>query len=256
MLEPFIDDTIHYINKHLAHNTNINILGLQEEVEGYKEFVKKLELFIVDTVHFIINESITVHKRKTHRSDIMLEEVERYKGFSARLKPLIVDTVQFIYKSMEQKKRILVEGSQRTMLDIEFGACLFVTSSNTSAGGICSGLGIPPKMIDEVCDHLRSVGHGYGTTTGHPDHRCGWLDIVALKYGCQINELPEIKFGVTYTVDDTPVESFPDDHRLLEQLKLNLPKTARSYVERVEELTGVPTHYIGVGPGHDAIIFK
>ncbi|KAL5736913.1 hypothetical protein ACOSQ2_031701 [Xanthoceras sorbifolium] len=242
MLEPFIDDTIHYINKHLAHNTNINILGLQEEVEGYKEFVKKLELFIVDT-------------RKTHRSDIMLEEeVERYKGFSARLKPLIVDTVQFIYKSMEQKKRILVEGSQRTMLDIEFGACLFVTSSNTSAGGICSGLGIPPKMIDEVCDHLRSVGHGYGTTTGHPDHRCGWLDIVALKYGCQINELPEIKFGVTYT--DTPVESFPDDHRLLEQLKLNLPETTCSYVERVEELTGVPTHYIGVGPGLDAIIFK
>ncbi|KAL5803471.1 hypothetical protein ACOSQ4_031776 [Xanthoceras sorbifolium] len=222
MLEPFIDDTIHYINKHLAHNTNINILGLQEEVEGYKEFVKKLELFIVDTVHFIINESITVHRGR------------------------------LIVRTLCSKKKL--KGSQRTMLDIEFGACLFVTSSNTSAGGICSGLGIPPKMIDEVCDHLRSVGHGYGTTTGHPDHRCGWLDIVALKYGCQINELPEIKFGVTYT--DTPVESFPDDHRLLEQLKLNLPETTCSYVERVEELTGVPTHYIGVGPGLDAIIFK
>ncbi|KAH7543829.1 hypothetical protein JRO89_XS15G0027100 [Xanthoceras sorbifolium] len=119
------------------------------------------------------------------------EEVERYKGFSARLKPLIVDTVQFIYKSMEQKKRILVEGSQRTMLDIEFGACLFVTSSNTSAGGICSGLGIPPSKVGDLIGfgkwEIKSVGHGYGTTTGHPDHRCGWLDIVALKYGCQIN---------------------------------------------------------------------
>ncbi|XP_030533382.1 adenylosuccinate synthetase 2, chloroplastic-like [Rhodamnia argentea] len=244
----------------------------------------------------------------------MLEvEVERYKRFAERLEPFIDDTVHVLNESILQEKKILVEGGQATMLDIDFGTYPFATSSSPSAGGICTGLGIAPRVLGDLIgvvkaytsrvgsgpfptellgsggDTLRSAGHEFGTTTGRP-RRCGWLDIVALKYCCQINGfsslnltkldvlsyLPEIHLGVAYTLTDgTPIKSFPADLDLLEQLKVeyevlpgwkcdissirnysDLPKAARQYVERVEELVGVPIHYIGVGPGRDALIFK
>ncbi|KAK1644905.1 hypothetical protein QYE76_062710 [Lolium multiflorum] len=124
----------------------------------------------------------------------------------------------------------------------------------------------------------------FGTTTGRP-RRCGWLDIVALKYCCQINGfsslnltkldaltgLKEIKLGISYCTEDGKIlESFPANLDLLEQTKVkyevlpgweedialvrdynDLPETARLYVERIEELGGIPVHYIGVGPGRD-----
>ncbi|XP_056158907.1 adenylosuccinate synthetase 2, chloroplastic [Syzygium oleosum] len=245
--------------------------------------------------------------------DMLREEVERYKRYAERLEPFIADTVHFMNDSILQKKKILVEGGQATMLDIDFGTYPFVTSSSPSAGGICTGLGIAPKVLGDLIgvvkaytsrvgsgpfpteilgkggDLLRFAGQEFGTTTGRP-RRCGWLDIVALKYCCQINgfsslnltkldvlsDLPEIQLGVAYKqMDGTPIESFPADLRLLEQLKVeyedlpgwkcdissvrsypDLPKAARQYVERIEELVGIPIHYIGVGPGRDALIYK
>ncbi|XWS59164.1 hypothetical protein CRYUN_Cryun08bG0098500 [Craigia yunnanensis] len=244
---------------------------------------------------------------------MLREEVENYKRFAERLEPFIADTVHVMNESVAQKKRILVEGGQATMLDIDFGTYPFVTSSSPSAGGICTGLGIAPRVLGDLIgvvkayttrvgsgpfpteilgqggDLLRFAGQEFGTTTGRP-RRCGWLDIIALKYCCQINgfsslnltkldvlsDLPEIRLGVAYKqFDGTPVQSFPADLRLLEQLKVeyevlpgwkcdissirnysDLPKAARQYVERIEELVGVPVHYIGVGPGRDALIFK
>ncbi|GLT88242.1 hypothetical protein SLE2022_062770 [Rubroshorea leprosula] len=245
--------------------------------------------------------------------EMLKEEVERYKRFAERLEPFIADTVHVMNESIVQKKKILVEGGQATMLDIDFGTYPFVTSSSPSAGGICTGLGIAPRdvgdligvvkayttrvgsgpfpteILDEGGDLLRFAGQEFGTTTGRP-RRCGWLDIVALKYCCQINgfsslnltkldvlsDFSEIKIGVGYKqANGTPVKSFPADLRLLEQLKVeyevlpgwksdissirnysDLPKAAQKYVQRVEELVGVPVHYIGVGPGRDALIFK
>lgn len=199
------------------------------------------------------------------------------------------------------------------MLDIDFGTYPFVTSSSPSAGGICTGLGIAPRVVGDLIgvvkayttrvgsgpfpteilgsggDLLRFAGQEFGTTTGRP-RRCGWLDIVALNYSCQINgfsalnltkldvlsDLDEIQLGVSYKLPDgTPIKSFPSDLRLLEQLKVeyevlpgwksdissirnysDLPKAAQLYVERIEKLVGVPIHYIGVGPGRDALIYK
>ncbi|KAK4749476.1 hypothetical protein SAY87_026925 [Trapa incisa] len=245
--------------------------------------------------------------------DMLKEEVERYKRFAERLEPFIVDTVHVMNQSIAQRKKILVEGGQATMLDIDFGTYPFVTSSSPSAGGICTGLGIAPRVLGDLIgvvkayttrvgsgpfpteilgkggDMLRFAGQEFGTTTGRP-RRCGWLDIVALKYCCQINgfsslnltkldvlsELPEIQLGVAYReLDGTPIDSFPADLRVLDQLKVeyevlpgwqtdissirnysDLPKAARQYVERIEELIGVPIHYIGVGPGRDALIYK
>ncbi|KAJ4822105.1 hypothetical protein Tsubulata_002824 [Turnera subulata] len=245
--------------------------------------------------------------------EMLKAEVERYKRFAERLEPYITDTVYFMNESIAQKKRILVEGGQATMLDIDFGTYPFVTSSSPSAGGICTGLGIAPRVVgdligvvkayttrvgsgpfpteilDQGGDILRLAGQEFGTTTGRP-RRCGWLDIVALKYVCQINgfsslnltkldvlsDLSEIQLGVSYKLPDgTPVKSFPADLRLLEQIQVeyevlpgwkvdissvrnyaDLPKAAQQYVERIEELVGVPVHYIGVGPGRDALIYK
>ncbi|GMJ14817.1 adenylosuccinate synthase [Hibiscus trionum] len=245
--------------------------------------------------------------------EMLREEVENYKRYAERLEPFIADTVHVMNDSIAQKKKILVEGGQATMLDIDFGTYPFVTSSSPSAGGICTGLGIAPRVLGDLIgvvkayttrvgsgpfpteilgqggDLLRFAGQEFGTTTGRP-RRCGWLDIVALKFCCQINgfsslnltkldvlsDLPEIKLGVAYKqVDGTPLQSFPADLQLLEQLKVeyevlpgwqsdissirnysDLPKAAQQYVERIEELVGVPIHYIGIGPGRDALIFK
>uniref|UniRef100_A0A0D9X6Q7 Adenylosuccinate synthetase, chloroplastic n=1 Tax=Leersia perrieri TaxID=77586 RepID=A0A0D9X6Q7_9ORYZ len=202
------------------------------------------------------------------------------------------------------------------MLDIDFGTYPIVTSSSPSAGGICTGLGIAPRsisdligvvgkrlhnqgrlwsipteLLDKTSDLLRASGMEFGTTTGRPRH-CGWLDIVALKYCCQINDfsslnltkldvltgLKEIKLGISYCTEyDKEIESFPLNLDLLEKIKvtyestmsnmrfyqdermislLDLPDTARMHVERIEELIGIPVHYIGVGPGRDALRYK
>ncbi|KAL2483123.1 Adenylosuccinate synthetase [Forsythia ovata] len=245
--------------------------------------------------------------------DMVRQEVERYKRFAEKLEPFITDTVHFMNDAVSQKKKILVEGGQATMLDIDFGTYPFVTSSSPSAGGISTGLGIAPRVVGDLIgvvkayttrvgsgpfpteilgkggDLLRFAGQEFGTTTGRP-RRCGWLDIVALRYCCQINgfsslnltkldvlsDLPEIQLGVSYKqIDGTPIQSFPADLRVLEQIKVEyevmpgwlcdissirkyseLPKAARQYVERIEELVGVPIHYIGIGPGRDALIYK
>ncbi|KAK8943853.1 hypothetical protein KSP40_PGU018929 [Platanthera guangdongensis] len=248
-----------------------------------------------------------------YSSNLLEKEVERYKKFAERLEPFIADTIHILHQSIHQKKKILVEGGQATMLDIDFGTYPFVTSSSPSAGGICTGLGIPPRylghlvgvvkayttrvgsgpfpteVLGEVGDQLRTAGMEFGTVTGRP-RRCGWIDIVALKYCTQINGLSslnltkldvlsdfsEIKIGVSYKqIGGKVCESYPADLRTLEQVQVeydvipgwksdissirkygDLPLAARRYVERTEELVGVPIHYIGVGPGRDALIYK
>ncbi|KAL8467486.1 hypothetical protein ACS0TY_030938 [Phlomoides rotata] len=276
------------------------------ELRHMDTFTQKLDLLLSDAAARFKNFNYT--------PEMLRVEVEQYKKFADRLKPFIWDTVQFLHNSMAQKKKILVEGGQATMLDIDFGTYPFVTSSSPSAGGICTGLGIAPRaigdligvvkayttrvgsgpfpteLLDKGGDLLRFAGQEFGTTTGRP-RRCGWLDIVALKYCCQINgfsslnltkldvlsDLPEIKLGVRYRFKstDTPISAYPSDIRILEQVEVDydtmpgwqcdissvreysdLPKAARDYVERIEELVGIPIHYIGVGPGRDALIYK
>ncbi|KAL6867750.1 hypothetical protein ACP4OV_015774 [Aristida adscensionis] len=267
-----------------------------------------------DKIDVLLKDAASRFQGFKYSNSMLKEEVERYKRFAERLEPYIADTVHVLNESIEQKKKILVEGGQATMLDIDFGTYPFVTSSSPSAGGICTGLGIAPRVVGDLIgvvseslhnkswfcpfptelfgeegDLLRNAGMEFGTTTGRP-RRCGWLDIVALKYCCQINGfsslnltkldvlsgLPEIKLGVSYNqTDGQRLLSFPGDLDILEQVQVNyevlpgwqsdissvrsyneLPQAARLYVERIEELVGVPVHYIGVGPGRDALIYK
>ncbi|QDZ23942.1 adenylosuccinate synthase [Chloropicon primus] len=241
------------------------------------------------------------------------EELSKYEGYIAEIKPYISDSVEILYNEQKSKSRILIEGANATMLDIDFGTYPFVTSSNTTIGGVCNGLGMAPNAIshvvgvakayttrvgagpypteihDEVGDQIRKLGGEYGTTTGRP-RRCGWLDIVALRYACMVNgfsfmnitkldvlsELKEIKIAVEYKMPDgTSMKFFPADLDLLEEAEVvyetvpgwmsdisgireyeALPANAKLYIERIEDLLDIPVRWIGVGPGRDALITK
>ena len=137
----------------------------------------------------------------------MREDLERYRD---ALMPYITDTTLMIWRDLEEGKKVLLEGAQGTMLDIDHGTYPYVTSSNTVAGGACTGMGVSPKQIGTVTgiakayctrvgngpfpseefgpdgDRLREQGHEFGTTTGRP-RRCGWFDAVAIRYACALN---------------------------------------------------------------------
>jgi adenylosuccinate synthase len=146
------------------------------------------------------------------------EIYEAYVKYGERIKPYVTDTSVKIYDSIKAGKKVLFEGAQGTLLDIDFGSYPYVTSSNTVAGGVCTGAGIGPTMIDgavgivkgyttrvgkgpfptelndETGDWIREKGFEYGTTTGR-SRRCGWLDLVILKTAARISGLTS--FGIT-----------------------------------------------------------
>lgn len=183
-------------------------------------------------------------------------DIAAYRKIAETVKPLITDTVEYINSAHEAGRRILIEGANATMLDIDFGTYPFVTSSNPSIGGIATGLGLAPSKFDAVigvvkayttrvgagpypteifgqlAEELREIGREYGTTTGRP-RRIGWLDMVALRYVSRINGLThlnmtkldvlsgldEVKVGVRYRAQDgTNLRSVPADLETLEHV--------------------------------------
>eukprot|EP00877_Chromochloris_zofingiensis_P010992 jgi/Chrzof1/6146/Cz17g13050.t1 len=182
-------------------------------------------------------------------------DIQQYKQYAERLDPFIDDTIEYINNAHDSGKRILIEGANATMLDLDFGTYPFVTSSNPSIGGIATGLGLAPSKYDAIVgvvkayttrvgsgpyptevfdtlgDQIREVGREYGTTTGRP-RRVGWLDMVALRYVNKINglthlnltkldvlsDLAEIKIGVAYEADGrTYTSAVPADLDILEK---------------------------------------
>ncbi|GAA0123657.1 MAG: adenylosuccinate synthase [Clostridium argentinense] len=176
-----------------------------------------------------------------------LEEVyDKYLEYGKRLKPYVQDTSVKIFDSIKANKKVLFEGAQGTLLDIDFGSYPYVTSSNTISGGVCVGTGIGPTMInsavgvvkayttrvgkgpfptelnDEVGDWIREKGHEYGTTTGR-SRRCGWLDLVILKTAARVSGLTsfaitkidtlagleKLKVCVGYKFEDKVIDYFP-----------------------------------------------
>jgi len=242
-------------------------------------------------------------------------EVALYRELAAEFAPYVADSVAILHEEERSASRILIEGANATMLDIDFGTYPFVTSSSTTIGGVCSGLGIAPNKVSHVVgvakayttrvgagpypteihsdlgDAIREAGGEYGTTTGRP-RRCGWLDMVALRYACAVNgfsfmnitkldvldKLPEVKIAVEYRLPSRggeTVKYFPADLDLLEECEVvyetlpgwqtdisgirtyeDLPQNAKRYIERVEDLLDIPVRWIGVGPGRDALITK
>lgn len=174
------------------------------------------------------------------------QELERYRVLAERIRPLVVESVSYIHKKLAEGKRVLVEGANAGMLDIDFGTYPYVTSSNCSIGGVCTGLGLPPRFVgdifgvvkayttrvgdgpfptelkDDIGAFLQKEGHEFGVTTGRP-RRCGWLDIPLLRYTKQVNDytalaltkmdildkLEEILIGVEYVKDGQRLDYYP-----------------------------------------------
>jgi len=221
----------------------------------------------------------------------------------------IVDTEHLVNDSMAEGKSVLAEGAQGTMLDIDFGSYPFVTSSSTICAGACTGLGIAPNKIGNVfgifkayCTRvgmgpfptelfdkdgqdMRDVGREYGSTTGRP-RRCGWLDLVALKYSIMLNGVTElimmkadvldkfetIKVCVGYEINGEVVEKFPFElndnvkpvyvelpgwQTDLTQLSSQneFPEEFNNYINFIEEQVGVPVTIASVGPNRAQTIF-
>ena len=253
------------------------------------------------------NRILELYGCESFDCDKILEEYQKYAEI---LKPYVTDTISMLHQALEEDKTIVCEGAQATLLDIDFGSYPFVTSSNPTIGGISTGSGIGSKYINEVYgvlkayssrvgsgpylteedneigDQIRELGHEYGTTTKRP-RRCGWLDLVALKYAVMLNgmtglainhldtvgKLDKIKLCVAYKHDGVedmrfstncdyvakcePVyEEFEGNFGDLSNIKKreDLPESAKKYLARIEELVGVPVKFIGTGAGRDELI--
>ena len=156
---------------------------------------------------------------------------EQYEELAERLRPLVVDTASLLNTAIRGGKRVLFEGAQGAMLDVDHGTFPFVTSSNATAGGACTGTGVPPTKIDGVIgvskayitrvgagpfpseehgpagEHIRKIGQEFGSVTGRP-RRCGWFDIPLLRYTAAVNGLDSLivtKLDVLDELDEVPV---------------------------------------------------
>lgn len=221
----------------------------------------------------------------------------------------IIAAEYYLNDALLSGKTILAEGAQGTMLDIDFGTYPFVTSSNTVTAGLCTGLGIAPKWVRSVfgiskayCtrvgsgpfpteldntdgEQLRQLGNEFGSTTGRP-RRCGWIDLVALRYACMINgvtdliitkadvldHMPAISACTSYTVDgketkqfifdlqDRAVtanyETFPVWEKKLSECyhAEDLPASFKQLLQLIEKETAVPVSFVSNGVGRDQLV--
>ena len=230
------------------------------------------------------------------------EGIEMIKRFQ------LIDSEHFINKQLDLGKSVIAEGAQGTMLDIDFGSYPFVTSSNTITAGACTGLGIAPNKIgkvygifkayctrvgsgpfptelnDSTGEKMRQSGKEFGSTTGRP-RRCGWLDLVALKYAIMIDGVTElimmkadvlddfetIKVCTGYKIDDKITDEFPYElNDQVEPIYENLPgwnsnltgvnsqekfpQELRNYMKFIESKLGVPISIVSVGPNRSQTI--
>ncbi|KAI2654056.1 Adenylosuccinate synthetase isozyme 1 [Labeo rohita] len=203
-------------------------------------------------------------------------ELKKLKDYAERIRPLVRDGVYFMYDAIHgPPKKILVEGANAALLDIDFGTYPFVTSSNCTVGGVCTGLGIPPANIGDVYgavgELLQTRGHEVGVTTGRK-RRCGWLDLVILKYAHMINGFTAIaltKLDILDVLDEIKVanlevlqkveveyETFPGwktDTSAARKWN-DLPPKAQNYIRFVENHIGVPIKWVGVGKSRECMI--
>jgi len=255
-------------------------------------------------------QSLVDYWKQAYPINVDVKAVTReYLEYYERIKEMIVDSVEYINTAFVEGKRIMIEGANATMLDIDFGTWPYVTSSNASIGGAITGLGIAPKKISgvvgimkayttrvgagpfptelkgELGTKMRETGGEYGTTTGRP-RRCGWIDIVAMKYTHIINDysavnltkldvlsdFDELKIGVAYKYRGHTLALFPSNLEILSEVEVvyetfpgwkqsishvrlieDLPPNALAYINRIEALVGCRTLWVGVGPGREAM---
>lgn len=252
---------------------------------------------------------LTLLKTFSFQEEINTLEQSFFEAIHFIKKLSIVNGVYFINEHINKGSKILAEGAQGTMLDIDFGTFPFVTSSNTITAGVCTGLGIAPHKIkdvigitkayctrvgngpfptelkDDIGENIRKIGKEYGSTTNRP-RRCGWLDLVALKYACMINgttkiaitkidvldSFEELKICTQYDINNTITEQMPYKltdtavKPIFSSLKgwktntsaykkaENLSDTIKQYIQFIEKYVKIPITHLSNGPLNEQII--
>ncbi|MCC6287651.1 MAG: adenylosuccinate synthase [Chitinophagaceae bacterium] len=250
---------------------------------------------LLDSMHF--QEDISAWE------DEFFEAIEFMRRFK------IVNGEYFINDKIAQGKKVLAEGAQGSMLDVDFGTFPFVTSSNTISAGVCTGLGVPPQKIKEVIgvtkayctrvgggpfptelndatgEELRKIGNEFGATTGRP-RRCGWIDLVALKFACMVNGVTQLvmtkadvldafsdlQVCTAYNINGKEQQQVPYQmtkvniepvyqlmkgwNKDVSKMKSysELPDVMKTYVAYINKYLGVNITYISNGPGREQLI--
>lgn len=246
--------------------------------------------------------------KRLQASQLADEVLKLSEGFRDR----IVDTVRLLNDALDQNKYIIFEGAQAALLDLDLGTYPYVTSSTATIGGIGSGAGVPPQRVgrvigvakayttrvghgpfpteafDNTGERLRIQGHEFGTTTGRP-RRCGWLDLVALRYAAMINGFTEIALtkldvltgfdeilmATSYRYHGRVLYDFPTVCEILQECEpvyeklpgwqetlsdcrdfSELPKAAQQYVRLTEDELGIPISMVSVGPGEEQNLWR
>lgn len=260
------------------------------------------------------NAAIARHKEILSQYDFEydLPELEKawFEGIECIKRFELIDSEHYVNNALKTGKKVLAEGAQGTMLDIDFGSYPFVTSSNTICAGACTGLGVAPgnigqvygifkayctrvgsgpfptELFDETGEDMRRIGFEFGSVTGRP-RRCGWIDLVALKYAIMINGVTQlimmksdvmdtfetIKACVAYKIDGQEVEQFPYDLNEgvkpvfveLQGWKIDMtkiqsedefPEEFNAYLSFLEEELDVPIKIVSVGPDREQTIIR
>jgi adenylosuccinate synthase len=238
-------------------------------------------------------------------------ETEFFEAVKVLKSLKFIDSEEYLHQALRDQKSILAEGAQGSLLDIDFGTYPFVTSSNTTAAGACTGLGIAPTSIGEVFGIFKAyttrvgsgpfptelfdengetmgrVGHEFGATTGR-SRRCGWLDLVALRYACQVNGVTQLMMmkadvlsgfkslkvctaynykgniihHLPYNVEPqniTPIytdfEGWEEDLTKMTN-ESTLPKALNAYIDFLEKELQIPIKVVSVGPDRKQTIFR
>jgi adenylosuccinate synthase len=250
---------------------------------------------LLDNLHFI--------------EDISAWEEEFFEAIDFLRSLNVVNGEYFINNEISKGKKVLAEGAQGTMLDIDFGTFPFVTSSSTISAGVCTGLGVAPQQIkrvmgvtkayctrvgsgpfptelhNETGEELRKLGNEFGATTGRP-RRCGWIDLVALKYTCMVNGVTDVimtkadvldsfsnlEVCTAYNIDGKSSQEVPfqmskmNIQPVLESFKgwkidttgikqaQDLPSAMKEYIQFINNYIGADVKYVSNGPGREQIV--
>jgi adenylosuccinate synthase len=286
-----------YVDK--AARVGIRMADLLDE----RLFREKVEFNLAHTNRLLRD----FYDAETFGVEAILNQYLRYAGWLA---PYITDTALLLSKWIDSGYSVVFEGAQATMLDIDHGTYPFITSSSTTAGGAATGTGVPPtkihgalgvakayttrvgegpfptEMTGKPAEAIRSRGNEYGSTTGRP-RRCGWFDVVVMRYATRINgfdtvaltkldvldQCETIKVCTGYRWRGDIITDFPEEETAMAKLEpvyeeisgwmsstagakneADLPAKARRYLERLEELIGVPFCLISTGAQRDETI--
>ncbi|GIW47542.1 MAG: adenylosuccinate synthetase [Deltaproteobacteria bacterium] len=287
----------------------------------YEDKVARRGIKVGDLLHpdsFSVRLRAVLEERNLYLTRILQKEplefdriFEEYIRYGEQIKGFVTDTSKLLNDLIDRKKSILFEGAQGALLDVDFGTYPYVTSSSAGSGGACTGTGVGPTKIDmvlgvakayttrvgegpfpsevsgEIGEKLRESGGEYGSTTGRP-RRCGWFDVVSLRYSVRVNGITaialtkldvlskfnKIKICTAYKYRGEIIKDFPSHIEILKNCLpvyeeidgwekdlsdvkdiKDLPYQARVYIDRIQEAIGVPIWIVSLGASREKVLF-